>query len=183
MNGQDKSSWPRYLTINVLTAAVIVAAIYVVRNRQDAPEAAAPQATSAEIEPQNRIDEITYVQSIEPTGPGEYRITLKLKNNGDARSNRLPNVLLDFLVIENDNGRRVGRRLIPTAIYRASEYAPDDANKEFVERDLPLDIQVPAGTQAIASCLSYGGLGDMKAARCSTKIDAELNRPTEGASN
>lgn len=110
-------------------------------------------------------------------GPGEYRVILKMTNQGSAKTNQLPNVLVDFLSVEGEPGQRVGKRNIPTAIYRATEYAPYELDRGFSQHQLTLDIKVPAGTQVIASCLTYAGPEDMANPRCTSKITAELNRP------
>lgn len=143
----------------------------------------AVQASAASIPvPPNQITDIIYTQDIAAgDSRGEYHVILKMTNQGSAKTNQLPNVLLDFLTVEGQPGQRAGRRIIPTAIYRATEYAPYEVDSRFTKYQLTLDIKVPSGTQVIASCLTYAGPDDMASPRCTSKITSELNRPTQGA--
>lgn len=167
------------------TIAILLAA-YLYRtsiNKRSASIQLVTQTPAASIPaPPNQIADITYTQDIAASDKrGEYRVILKMTNRGSANTNQLPNVLLDFLTIEGEPGQREGRRIIPTAIYRAAEYAPNELDKGFSQHQLAVDIKVPEGTQVIASCLTYSGPDAMTSPRCASKITSELNRPAQGA--
>lgn len=150
------------------------------RHSVNKPTTQAPAAGSPVLI--NQITDIIYTQDIAVSdNRGEYHVILKMTNQGSAKTNQLPNALLDFLTVEGEPGQRVGRRIIPTAIYRAAEYAPYELDRGFSQYQLTLDIKVPEGTQVIASCLTYAGPDDMANPRCTSKITTELNRPTQGA--
>lgn len=172
------------LMIGGTISIVLAAYLYLTGNYKRQPTnkpAAQTSKASIPVSP-NNIGDIIYTQDIAiGDNRGEYHVSLKMTNQGSAKTNQLPNVLLDFLAVEGEPGQRVGRRIIPTAIYRGAEYAPYELDRSFSQYQLTLDIKVPEGTQVIASCLTYTGPEDMASPRCTNKITTELNRPTQGA--
>jgi len=136
--------------------------------------ASEPQAPA--ISP-NQIEDIAYTQTLLlGKEDGVYNIHLSMTNTGSKEQNQPPSILVEFLKQqENTSGQPTWTRSVPTAIYPPSFYAPKSANAGFTQVDADLDIQLPPGTQAVVTCLTYIGVADMQSDRCQQKITEALS--------
>ncbi len=156
----------------VLSAGITFAMVAKNDHPQDPPQVS-----------ENQIDDIAYQQNFVPTEEsGVYKIELKMSNIGDREKNHLPMILVEFLKLTpGADGLMTASPVIPTAVFKPEDYAPEQAqSKEFVTATAQLEIQLPVGTDAAVTCLTYIGAADMKSERCIQNVN-EVIRKTASA--
>lgn len=146
----------------------------------------APSINTAPVAPQNQIEDIAYTQTMTAgKEDGVYNIHLAMRNTGPKDQNHPPAILIEFLKQQGTGGSpATWTRTIPTAIYPPSFYAPTIAESTgFTKINADLEIQLPPGTQAVVTCLTYQGVADMLSARCQQKVTEALSTAqTQGES-
>lgn len=128
--------------------------------------------------PQNQIEDVAYTQTLTAgKEDGVYNIHLAMTNTGAKDQNQPPSILVEFLKQQDSStGQMAWARTVPTAIYPPSFYAPTyQGSAGFTQIDADLEIQLPPGTQAVVTCLTYQGIADMQSARCQQKVTEALS--------
>lgn len=133
---------------------------------------------------ENQIEDIAYQQYFVATEEsGVYKIEIKMSNMGDRERNHLPMILVEFMKLTpGANGAMTATPVIPTAVFKPEDYAPDQLQSmEFVTATAQLEIQLPVGTDAAVTCLTYIGASDMKSERCIQNVNEVIRKAAPAA--